>query len=92
MRRGLIQDFRRLKPLCSWPYTPDPLPSKCDRISERQARSNNFREQLVRLRDDLLEIVVRRRGTAAVSGLAWNATGTLLAFATEDGDAGLLNL
>jgi WD40 repeat protein len=46
---------------------------------------------MVRLNDGA-EILVRRRGTAAVSGLAWNATGTLLAFATEDGDAGLLNL
>jgi WD40 repeat protein len=46
---------------------------------------------MVRLNDGA-EILVRRRGTAAVSGLAWNAAGTLLAFSTEDGDAGLLNL
>ena len=31
-------------------------------------------------------------GTAAVAALAWNAKGTLLAFAAEDGDAGLLTL
>jgi hypothetical protein len=35
---------------------------------------------------------VRRRGAAPVSALAWNAKGTLLAFAAEDGDAGLLPL
>jgi hypothetical protein len=35
---------------------------------------------------------VRRNGTAPVSALAWNARGTLLAFAAEDGDAGLLEL
>jgi WD40 repeat protein len=46
---------------------------------------------MVRLHDGA-EILVRRRGTAAVSALAWNAKGTLLAFAAEDGDAGLLNL
>jgi WD40 repeat protein len=46
---------------------------------------------MVRLTDGA-EILVRRNGTASVSGLAWNAKGTLLAFAAEDGDAGLLEL
>jgi WD40 repeat protein len=47
---------------------------------------------MVRL-DDGAEILVRRRqGTAAVAALAWNAKGTVLAFAAEDGDAGLLAL
>jgi WD40 repeat protein len=45
---------------------------------------------MVRLEDGA-EILVRRRGTA-VAALAWNAKGTLLAFAAEDGDAGLLTL
>ncbi len=36
------------------------------------------------------ELLVRRNGTAAVSGIAWNAKGTLLAFSDEDGDAGIL--
>jgi len=36
------------------------------------------------------ELLVRRRGPTAVAALAWNAKGTLLAFADEDGDAGLL--
>jgi WD40 repeat protein len=46
---------------------------------------------MVRLEDGA-EILVRRRGTAAVAALAWNAKGSLLAFAAEDGDAGLLEL
>src|SRR3954470_6087144 len=35
-------------------------------------------------------ILVRRNGSEPVSALAWNAKGTLLAFGTEDGDAGML--
>jgi WD40 repeat protein len=46
---------------------------------------------MVRLTDGA-EILVRRNGGAAVAALAWNAKGTLLAFAAEDGDAGLLPL
>ena len=38
------------------------------------------------------ELLVRRNGTAAVSGIAWNAKGTLLAFSDEDGDAGILSI
>jgi WD40 repeat protein len=46
---------------------------------------------MVRLSDGA-EILVRKNGTVPVSALAWNANGTLLAFAAEDGDAGLLTL
>jgi WD40 repeat protein len=46
---------------------------------------------MVRLEDGA-EILVRRNGGATVSGLAWNAKGTLLAYAAEDGDAGMLEL
>lgn len=46
---------------------------------------------MVRLSDGA-EILVRRNGGAAASALAWNAKGTLLAFAAEDGEAGLLEL
>jgi WD40 repeat protein len=46
---------------------------------------------MVRLSDGA-EILVRKNGTAAVTALGWNAKGTLLAFAAEDGDAGLLEL
>src|SRR5215218_7905637 len=44
---------------------------------------------IVRLEDGA-EILVRRNGGGSVSALAWNAKGTLLAFGTEDGDAGML--
>jgi WD40 repeat protein len=46
---------------------------------------------MVRMTDGA-EILVRRNGGAAVAALAWNAKGTLLAFATEGGEAGLLPL
>jgi WD40 repeat protein len=46
---------------------------------------------MVRLNDGA-EILVRRNGAAPVSALAWNAKGTTLAFAAEDGDAGMLEL
>jgi WD40 repeat protein len=46
---------------------------------------------MVRLNDGA-EILVRRRSGTAVSALAWNAKGTQLAFAAEDGDAGMLEL
>jgi hypothetical protein len=42
--------------------------------------------------DDGAEILVRRNEAAPVAALAWNAKGTQLAFAAEDGDAGLLAL
>jgi WD40 repeat protein len=46
---------------------------------------------MVRLEDGA-EILVRRNGGAPVSALAWNGKGTLLAFGSEDGDAGLVPL
>lgn len=46
---------------------------------------------MVRLEDGA-EILVRRNGSAPVAALAWNARGTLLAFADEEGNAGLLQL
>jgi WD40 repeat protein len=46
---------------------------------------------MIRLEDGA-EILVRRRGGAAVAGLAWSAKGALFAFATEDGDAGMVEL
>jgi len=46
---------------------------------------------MVRLGDGA-EILVRRNGSPPVSALAWNAKGTTLAFADEDGAAGLLTL
>jgi WD40 repeat protein len=46
---------------------------------------------MVRMTDGA-EILVHRNGGAAIAALAWNAKGTLLAFAGEDGEAGLLTL
>jgi WD40 repeat protein len=46
---------------------------------------------MVRMTDGA-EILVRRNAAAPVAALAWNSKGTLLAFAAEDGDAGLLPL
>jgi WD40 repeat protein len=46
---------------------------------------------MVRLEDGA-EILVRRNGTAPVAALAWNAKGTLLAFADGEGNGGLLAL
>jgi WD40 repeat protein len=46
---------------------------------------------LVRMTDGA-EILARQPGGSPVSALAWNAAGTLLAFGTEDGDAGVIDL
>jgi WD40 repeat protein len=46
---------------------------------------------MVRIEDGA-EILVRRNAGKPVAALAWNAKGSLLAFAVEDGDAGLLAL
>jgi WD40 repeat protein len=46
---------------------------------------------LVRL-DDGAEILGRNPDDTAVTALGWNANGTLLAFGTEDGDAGIIDL
>ena len=44
---------------------------------------------LVRLADGA-EILARKPGAGAVSALGWSRGGDLLAFGTEDGEAGLL--
>ena len=46
---------------------------------------------MVRMADGA-EILVHKNGGAAIAALAWNAKGTLLAFAAEDGEAGILPL
>jgi WD40 repeat protein len=46
---------------------------------------------LVRVTDGA-EILARQPDDQPVSALAWNAAGTLLAFGTEDGDAGIIDL
>jgi len=42
--------------------------------------------------DDGAEILAKRPGTAPASALAWSADGAKLAFGTEDGEAGILDL
>ena len=46
---------------------------------------------LIRL-DDGAELVAKHPGGGAVTALAWNKTGTRLAFGTEEGEAGLIVL
>ncbi len=60
-------------------------------ISALQFQQPGVTVLMVRMNDGA-EILVRRNGAAPVSALAWNANGTMLAFAAEDGDAGLLEL
>jgi Anaphase-promoting complex subunit 4 WD40 domain/WD domain, G-beta repeat len=46
---------------------------------------------LVRIKDGA-QLIARRPDDVAVSALAWNPEGTLLAFGTESGDAGIIDL
>jgi WD40 repeat protein len=46
---------------------------------------------LVRINDGA-EILARKPSDTAVTALAWNRSGTLLGFGTEDGDAGIVDL
>src|SRR3954469_2981946 len=46
---------------------------------------------MVRMHDGA-EVLVRRNEGAPVAALAWNAKGSMLAYAAEDGEAGLLEL
>ena len=46
---------------------------------------------LVRVEDGA-EILARKPGEAPPTALAWSADGTLLAFGTETGEAGIINL
>ena len=42
--------------------------------------------------DDGAEILGRKPGDAPVTALAWSASGKLLAFGTESGEAGMIEL
>ena len=46
---------------------------------------------MIRLEDGA-EILLRPNKGTPISALAWNPRGTLLAFGTEDGDAGILEM
>jgi hypothetical protein len=42
--------------------------------------------------EDGAEILAKKQGSAAVSALAWSDEGAKLAFGTEDGEAGVVDL
>ena len=46
---------------------------------------------LVRIEDGA-EVLAHKPGGAPITALAWSATGRLLAFGTEDGEAGVIDL
>ena len=46
---------------------------------------------IVRIEDGA-EILARKAAAAPVTALAWSTTGKLLAFGTEDGEAGVIDL
>jgi hypothetical protein len=46
---------------------------------------------LVRL-DDGAEVLAKKPGAAPITAMAWDATGMLLAWGTEDGEAGVIAL
>jgi hypothetical protein len=56
--------------------------------------ATGFEDGLVMLAriEDGAEILAKKPGGAAVSALAWNADGAKLAFGTEDGEAGIVDL
>jgi WD40 repeat protein len=56
--------------------------------------ATGFEDGLVMLAriEDGAEILAKKPGSAAVSALAWNADGSKLAFGSEDGEAGIVDL
>ena len=42
--------------------------------------------------DDGAEVLAKKPGDAAVSAMAWDEVGSLLAFGTESGEAGVIDL
>jgi WD40 repeat protein len=56
--------------------------------------ATGFEDGLVMLAriDDGAEILAKKPGSAPVSALAWNTDGSKLAFGTEDGEAGVIDL
>jgi WD40 repeat protein len=56
--------------------------------------ASGFEDGLVMLAriEDGAEILARRPGAAPISALAWNTDGSKLAFGTEDGEAGIVDL
>lgn len=84
-------------PMGKEPAMLAPLPAKATAVACHPkddvlaAGYGNGTVLMVRIADGA-EVLVRRNEGGAVAALAWNAKGSRLAFATEDGDAGLLPL
>jgi WD40 repeat protein len=84
-------------PMGKEPAMLAPLPAKATVVACHPkddvlaAGYSNGTVLMVRIADGA-EILARRNEGGAVAALAWNAKGSRLAFATEDGDAGLLPL
>jgi WD40 repeat protein len=74
------------------PYQKRAVAVACHRKQEIVA--TGFEDGLVMLAriDDGAEILARRSGKAPISALAWSADGSKLAFGTEDGEAGIVDL
>jgi WD40 repeat protein len=84
-------------PMGKEPAMLAPLPAKATVVACHPkddvlaAGYSNGTVLMVRIADGA-EVLARRNEGGAVAALAWNAKGSRLAFATEDGDAGLLSL
>jgi WD40 repeat protein len=61
---------------------------------KQEIAAAGFEDGLVMLAriDDGAEVLAKRPGKAPVSALAWNGDGSKLAFGTEDGEAGIVDL
>jgi WD40 repeat protein len=84
-------------PMGKQPRTVSPLPTRVSVVAchpRQEVAAVGYGDGtllLVRI-DDGAEILARRPGGAPVSALAWHRSGTLLAFGTEEGEAGLIDL
>jgi WD40 repeat protein len=84
-------------PMGKAPAMLAPLPSKVSAVACHPAAdviAAGYADGTVLMirMDDGAEILVRRRGGAPIAALAWSADGKRLAFATENGESGLLTL
>jgi len=74
------------------PYEKPAVAVACHPVQEVVAVG--FEDGLVMLSrmEDGAEILARKPGNSPVAALAWNAVGSRLAFGTEDGEAGIVDL
>ncbi|HWL04322.1 MAG TPA: WD40 repeat domain-containing protein [Xanthobacteraceae bacterium] len=84
-------------PMGKQPRLAAPGESRVEQVAyhpSREVVAAGFSDGLVLLirTEDAAEILVRRPDNAPVTALAWNTSGALLAWGTETGEAGLLDL